>query len=163
MANETSKDQEKKEIQMIPMEKIHELPGVPIIKHADKSLGGLVSSIQSSGVTEPVILRRVEDGNYQLIAGYRRHRAGELAKLKELPALVYDMTEQEAKDYYTKSKNVPDMPIPGKLVPAPGKDKKPKTKDEKTPEQPAKEDKKPESKPPVAEPPKALPAKPTDE
>lgn len=163
MANETSKDQEKKEIQMIPIEKIYDLPDMPIFKYTDKSLGGLVSSIQSSGVTEPVILRQTEDGNYQLISGYRRRRAAELAKLKELPALVYDITEQTAREYYSTLKSNPDAQIIAGLVPMPGKDEKPKVKDEKASEQPAKEDTKPESKPPVAEPPKAPPAKPTEE
>lgn len=163
MANETSKDQEKQEIQIIPMEKIHALPREPVIKYTDKSLGGLVSSIQSLGVTEPLILRQMENGEYQIIRGYRRQRAAELANLKELPALVYDMSEEDAKKYRVVSKMRHDTPIPGELVPAPKKDEKPKGKDEKAPEQPAKEDKKPESKPPVAESPKAPPAKPTEE
>jgi len=148
MANENSKDQEQKpQVQMIPIEKIHDLPGVPISKPADKSLGGLVSSIQSIGITEPVILRQRDDGEYQLVEGYRRRRAGELAAMKEIPALVYDMTEQAAKTYYTQSKSTPDIPIPGKLIPLPEKTEPPKPKDEKAPEQPAKESKKPEDKP----------------
>ena len=66
--------------QMIPLSKIHDLPGMFIQKQPDKNYGGLVSSIQASGVKEPVILRLREDGEYQLVAGYRRRRACELAK-----------------------------------------------------------------------------------
>ena len=72
--------------QMIPLSKIHDLPGMFIQKQPDKNYGGLVSSIQASGVKEPVILRLREDGEYQLVAGYRRRRACELAKFKEIPA-----------------------------------------------------------------------------
>ena len=53
--------------QMIPLSKIHDLPGMFIQKQPDKNYGGLVSSIQASGVKEPVILRLREDGEYQLI------------------------------------------------------------------------------------------------
>ena len=88
--------------QQIPIEKIHDLPGVPIVKLADKSYGGLVASMLVDGVKEPVILRQREDGEYQLVSGYRRRKATELAKLKELPALVYDMTEKEAMAYCEK-------------------------------------------------------------
>ena len=49
-----------------------------------------------------MILRQREDGEYQLVSGFRRRKAAELAKLKELPALVYDMTEKEAMAYCEK-------------------------------------------------------------
>jgi len=102
--------------QKIPIEKIHDLPGIPIVKLADKSYGGLVATILLDGVKEPVILRQREDGEYQLVTGYRRRRAAELAKLKELPALVYAMSEKEAQEYHKIANTSPDAPIPGKLI-----------------------------------------------
>ena len=128
--------------QMIPLSKIHDLPGMFIQKQPDKNYGGLVSSIQASGVKEPVILRLREDGEYQLVAGYRRRRACELAKFKEIPAYVYEMTMKEAREYHSQVNNKPNPPIPGKLVnvsaktqTAPKEGKAPEA--EKTPEQPA--------------------------
>lgn len=103
--------------QHIPLSKIHDLPGVTIPKQPDISYGGLVSSIQTKGVQEPVILRKREDGEYQLVTGYRRRRASELAKLKDIPALVYDMTLKDATDFHTKVNTQPNIPIPGKLIP----------------------------------------------
>ncbi len=100
----------------IPIEEIHDLPDIPIVKLADKSYGGLVTSMLLDGVKEPVILRQREDGEYQLVTGYRRRKAAELAKLKELPALVYDMTEKEAQEYHKIANTNPDAPIPGKLI-----------------------------------------------
>ena len=102
--------------QQIPIEKIHDLPGIPNVKLADKSYGGLVTSLLLDGVKEPVILRQREDGEFQLVAGYRRRKAAELAKLKTLPALVYDMTEKEAQEYHKIANTSPDAPIPGKLI-----------------------------------------------
>lgn len=89
MANET---QAKPQPQRIPLAKIHDLPGVFITKQPDKSYGGLVTSIQANGVKEAVILRLREDGEYQLVTGYRRRRASELAKQQDIPAYVYEMT-----------------------------------------------------------------------
>ena len=128
----------------IPIEKIHDLPGLEDSKQPDKAYGSLVSSILINGVKEPVILRPVENGEYQLVAGYRRKRAVELAKLQEIPALIYDMTEKEALEYRAKANKDSKTPIPGKLVeeaaeekaeepapPAAGKEKKPAAKESK--------------------------------
>ena len=120
MADEPSKTPgtpaERPSPQIIPLSKIHDLPGVFIPKQPDKSYGGLVSSIQASGVKEPVILRLREDGEYQLVAGYRRRRGSELAKKQDIPAFVYEMTLQEAVDYHRRAQNQPNLPIPGKLL-----------------------------------------------
>ena len=103
-------------IQSIPIEKIHALPGTEQEQQPDKAYGSLVSSILINGVKEPVILRPMENGDYQLVSGYRRKRAAELAKLKELPAQVYDMTEKEALDYRARAAKDPKAPLPGQPV-----------------------------------------------
>ena len=137
--------------QKIPLDKIHDLPGIPTVTQADKSYGGLVASILLDGVKEPVILRQREDGEYQLVSGYRRRKATELAKLKELPALVYDMSEKDALEYHKIANLNPDAPIPGKLVendkPAKNEKTAPAPADKK-PAEPVKKDeaKKPEEK-----------------
>ena len=74
MAEENSKSPHS-QAQQIPLSKIHDLPGVFVGKQPDKSYGGLVTSIQAGGVKEPVVLRLREDGEYQLVTGYRRRRA----------------------------------------------------------------------------------------
>ena len=124
MANEPSKTPIPAMAQTIPLSKIHDLPGIFIGKPQDKTLGGLVSSIQSGGVKDPVILRALDNGEYQLVSGYRRRRASELAKLTDIPAFVYEMTLQEAQKY-RKIANTPKASesIPGKLIePVKGKD-----------------------------------------
>ena len=102
--------------QNIALEKIRPLPGLEEDKQPDKAYGSLVSSILINGVKEPLLLRPMEGGEYQLVSGYRRLRACRLAKLTEIPALVYDMTEQEALDYRAKAAQEVDTPIPGKPV-----------------------------------------------
>ena len=147
MANENSKTPTQAKPQVIPLSKIHDLPNVFIAKPQDKSLGSMVLSIESSGIKEPVILRQRDDGEYQLLSGYRRRRASELAKKPDIPAHVYEMTMQEAIAYRKAVKNNPNAPIPGKLLePVPDKDMTKsaeapaapgdKTKDDKSPAAP---------------------------
>ncbi|MBR1566453.1 MAG: ParB N-terminal domain-containing protein, partial [Oscillospiraceae bacterium] len=102
--------------QTIPLSKIHDLPGVFNPKPVESKLGSMILSIQTNGVMEAVILRDRGDGEYQLLSGYRRRRASELAKKKDIPAFVYEMTMQEAIAYRKAVKDNPKAPIPGKLV-----------------------------------------------
>ncbi len=135
MANEPSKTSTPQP-QTVPLSKIHDLPGAVISKQPDKSYGGLVTSIQAGGVKEPVVLRLREDGEYQLVTGYRRRRACELAKLKDIPALVYEMSMPSALNYHRQVKNQPGIPIPGKPVLPAAPDKNGPTADVKGPEKP---------------------------
>ena len=134
MANEISKPPTQAQPQMIPLSKIHELPGVFSPKPQDKTLGSMVLSIEGSGVKEAVILRQRDDGEYQLLSGYRRRRASELAKKQDIPAHVYGMTMQEAIAYRKAVRQDPDAPIPGKLL-VPSTDKN-KAKVDETPTAP---------------------------
>lgn len=119
MANEPGKKpvapQEKPSAQNVPLAKIHDLPGIFIPELPDKAYGGLVSSIQSTGVRNAVILRLREDGEYQLVSGYRRRRASKLAAKKDIPAYIYEMTLKEAQEYHAKVNTHPELTIPGKL------------------------------------------------
>ena len=125
--------------QQIPIEKIHDLPGLKDLKFPEKTYGTLVSSILVNGLREPVILRPLDNGEYQLVHGYRRRKAAELAKLKTLDSLVYDMTEKQAIDYRVAVAANPDAPIPGKLIEK-ATDNKPTPAEKKAEEkQPAKE------------------------
>jgi ParB family chromosome partitioning protein len=60
----------------------------------EEALRGLAESIETHGVIQPVMLRKNGKG-YELIAGERRWRAARKAGLKEVPAIVRDLTEEE--------------------------------------------------------------------
>ena len=152
----------------IPMEKIHDLPGMEDSKEPDKAYGSLVSSILVSGIKEPVILRPMGNGEYQLVAGYRRRRAAELARLQEIPALVYDMTEKEALEYRAQAVKAPKTPIPGTLLEEAAEEKA-KAAAEKTEDDPGKSEAQPltpgtdKGKKPAAKESKPKAAKPKEE
>ena len=65
-------------------------------RHFDEAaLDELAASIAARGVIQPVIVRPLPGGTYQLVAGERRWRAAQKARLHEIPALVRDLSERE--------------------------------------------------------------------
>jgi ParB family chromosome partitioning protein len=62
---------------------------------ADK-LEELASSIRAQGVVQPVVVREIGDGEYELIAGERRWRAAQLASLDRIPAVIRDVEDEAA-------------------------------------------------------------------
>lgn len=62
----------------------------------DEALKELSASIQEKGVLQPVIVSRIGDGTFKLIAGERRWRAAALAGLKHIPALIKNVSSQDA-------------------------------------------------------------------
>jgi ParB family chromosome partitioning protein len=61
-----------------------------------ESLAELADSIRAQGVVQPVVVRPLPGGRYELIAGERRWRAAQLAELHEIPAVVRDVPDQAA-------------------------------------------------------------------
>lgn len=80
---------------MLPVEDIGPNPHQPRTRFDDQALGELAASIKSTGVLQPLLVRRDPKGGYQLIAGERRLRAATLAGLERVPAIIRDVTEQE--------------------------------------------------------------------
>ncbi len=68
----------------------------PRTKFDEAALEELAESIRIHGVITPVVVRRIGEDRYQLIAGERRYRASRLAGLDELPARVLEVDETEA-------------------------------------------------------------------
>jgi ParB family chromosome partitioning protein len=66
-------------------------------KHfAEEDLGDLASSIRQHGIVQPVVVRPVTDGKFEIIAGERRWRAAQLAGLNEIPVLIRDVDDRTA-------------------------------------------------------------------
>ena len=63
-----------------------------------EELEELASSIKSQGVLQPIVVRKKEDQQYEIIAGERRWRGAQIAGLHEIPALVKTMTDNEAQE-----------------------------------------------------------------
>jgi ParB family transcriptional regulator, chromosome partitioning protein len=79
----------------VPVELIRASPDQPRTAFDPASIENLAASIADAGVVQPVILRPLADGRYELIAGERRWRAAQRAKLETLPALIRNQDEAE--------------------------------------------------------------------
>jgi len=62
----------------------------------DASLDELAESIKAQGLIQPILVRPIDGGRYEIIAGERRWRAAQRAGLKEMPALVREVADQAA-------------------------------------------------------------------
>jgi ParB family chromosome partitioning protein len=83
--------------QIVPIEKIHPNPDQPRRSFTTPDLEELAASIREKGVIQPLIVRRRAGGSggYEIVAGERRWRAAQMAKLHELPVLVRDFDDSE--------------------------------------------------------------------
>jgi ParB family chromosome partitioning protein len=72
----------------IPVSSIEPNPGQPRTTFDEESLSSLTASVRELGVLQPVLVRQVEIGSFQLIAGERRLRAAKRAGLQTIPAIV---------------------------------------------------------------------------
>lgn len=75
-------------ISEVPVFKIKANPNQPRREFATDALQELAESIRQIGIIQPITLRLMEDGTYQIIAGERRWRASQMAGLTSIPAYV---------------------------------------------------------------------------
>jgi len=81
-------------LEQVPVDLIDPNPFQPRSAFPEETLRELAESIRSSGVLQPILVRRV-DGKYQLIAGERRLRAARMAGLQAVPAVIRDLGDRE--------------------------------------------------------------------
>ncbi len=82
-------------LQSISIEQITTNSKQPRQTFYESSLEELAQSIRERGVLEPIVVRP-KDGKYEIVMGERRYRASQLAGLSEIPAVVRDMTDEDA-------------------------------------------------------------------
>ena len=80
----------------VPLEEIHPGRHQPRRSFHEESLAELARSIKAQGMMQPVLLRPRPQGGYELVAGERRWRAAGLAGLQSVPALIKEVTDQQA-------------------------------------------------------------------
>ena len=88
-------DQAEKVIE-IKLNKIVDFPNHPFQVREDEEMLELIDSVGRNGVLMPAIVRPTEDGKYQMIAGHRRKYASEKNDKATMPALVRNLTDDEA-------------------------------------------------------------------
>lgn len=90
-----SRDNADRGLAMLPVSSVEPHPGQPRRHFDEAALDELAASIAARGVIQPIIVRPLGGGTYQLVAGERRWRAAQKAQLHEIPALVRDLADQD--------------------------------------------------------------------
>ena len=82
--------------QEIDVRRIHSFPNHPFKVVDDDRMNTLVDSIRENGILNPVIVRPDENGDYEMISGHRRLHAAGIVGLDKIPAIVKEMSDDEA-------------------------------------------------------------------
>jgi ParB family chromosome partitioning protein len=80
----------------IPLDEIDPFPDHPFRVQVDEEMRELIENVKEYGVLTPAIVRRKDDGRYEMVSGHRRKMASELAGLKTLPVIVREMDRDTA-------------------------------------------------------------------
>ncbi len=88
-------DAVKNQTTLIPIEKIKPNPSQPRRDFPKEALAELAVSVTTHGIIQPIIVRPASKNTYQIIAGERRWRAAQRAKLHEIPVIIRDYTDDE--------------------------------------------------------------------
>ena len=93
VSNDTPK-QSSADILRIPVDMIEPNPYQPRMSFDQEALGELADSIKTLGLIQPITVRQVSEGRYQIISGERRFKACRLAGMNMIPAYIRDANDQ---------------------------------------------------------------------
>ena len=111
----TQEERDKKDLEyvsMIPVKEIANFPNHPYQVREDEEMLNMAESIKKFGIIHPVIVRKKENGGYEMISGHRRKRACEIAGVKEIKAIVRKLTDDEATILMVDSNNQREKVLP---------------------------------------------------
>ncbi len=79
----------------VPIEKLQANPDQPRRRFAQEQLEELSASVKEKGIIQPLIVRSIAGGQYEIVAGERRWRAAQMAQLHDIPVIVRDFDDTE--------------------------------------------------------------------
>ena len=94
----TEEPLEKSAYQMLPIYKVEPNPDQPRQDFDEEELQALADSIEIHGIIQPLTVRELPSGYYQIIAGERRWRAARIANLSEVPAVIMEADDRKVKE-----------------------------------------------------------------
>ena len=82
--------------EMIPIDKLKSFENHPYRVEENEEMEQLTQSIKENGILSPLIVRPIDNGEYEIISGHRRLFAGKRAGLTEVPAFVTELDRDKA-------------------------------------------------------------------
>ena len=96
MLKTASKNKASCQIQLIPHENINPNPHQPRVRFDYNELEGLAGSIRSNGLLQPINVRVLADGKFELISGERRLRAARMIGMTKIPCIVMNVSDEQS-------------------------------------------------------------------
>ena len=93
---DVSSKEEKHQLQTLPIDNLHRGSHLPLDDMNSDELQELAYSIIASDTVEPIVVRKIAESNYEILAGESRWTAALLAGLQEVPVIIKEMDDQEA-------------------------------------------------------------------
>lgn len=93
---ETRQGIKQEQIQKLQLTDLVPFKDHPFRVEDDDRMMETVESVKEYGVLVPIIVRPLEDGNYEIVSGHRRKRACELAGIDDIPAIIRELDDDEA-------------------------------------------------------------------
>ncbi|WP_372072091.1 ParB/RepB/Spo0J family partition protein [Tistrella mobilis] len=84
------------DVRMMPVERLRPGRYQPRRHFDEEALSQLAASLRERGVVQPILVRPLDDGGFEIVAGERRWRAAQLARLHEVPVIVRHMADHDA-------------------------------------------------------------------
>ena len=94
LIDDFSAPETQQEVTRLPLQKVEPNPNQPRRRFDEEELQSLADSVAEHGILQPLAVRAMEGGFYQIIAGERRWRAARLAGLKEVPVVVVEADDR---------------------------------------------------------------------
>ena len=95
MGDVVEESTQKSPYQLLPLHKVEPNPHQPRQDFDPEELQSLADSIALHGVVQPLTVREMDNGYYQIIAGERRWRAARMAELREIPAVIIQADDKK--------------------------------------------------------------------
>ena len=90
--------------EIIKDEELEDFPNQPFKMYSESRKNSMIESIKINGIIEPIVVRKTDNGNYQILSGHNRRLCGREAGLKEFKCIVKEnMTDDEASLYMVDS------------------------------------------------------------
>jgi len=83
-------------VQQLLLGTVKESPFNPRTNYPEDAMAEMAESAKAVGITQPVLVRPLGDGSYELVFGHRRYRAAKMAALSFLPAIVRELTDAQS-------------------------------------------------------------------
>ena len=96
LGDDVLESHEEKSSLYLPISQVESCASQPRKQFAPESLADLADSIREHGIIQPLTVRKLQSGYYQIIAGERRWRAARMAGLSQVPAIVIEADDRKA-------------------------------------------------------------------